>query len=182
MRRAGKRKELEGSKPVGKTGGQVAAQRKRISTCRRFVHSSVLQWPSASISGVLREFSKFNVQDTSPELQHEFCALWNEIARDPDARIEHQKFQGMSSGQFATHPFPYTKIPTRPQHYSHRPPAIMASICFRCPHIQCATSLAIIPTGLPPQSLLPFSRTMMLRPPLRLPFPYLHHSMPTKPS
>ena len=30
--------------------------RQRISTCRRFVHSSVLQWPSASISGVLREF------------------------------------------------------------------------------------------------------------------------------
>ena len=58
----------------------------------------------------------------------------------------------------------------------------MASICFRCPHIQCATSLAIIPTGLPPQSLLSFSRTMMLRLPLRLPFPYLHHSMPTKPS
>ncbi|KAH9025192.1 hypothetical protein EDB84DRAFT_1505022 [Lactarius hengduanensis] len=30
-------------------------------------------------SGVLIKASRFDVQDTSPELQHEFCALWNEI-------------------------------------------------------------------------------------------------------
>ena len=30
-------------------------------------------------STVLAEASKFDVQDMSPELQHEFCALWNQI-------------------------------------------------------------------------------------------------------
>ena len=28
---------------------------------------------------ILKEISKFNVQDTSPELRHEFCVLWNQI-------------------------------------------------------------------------------------------------------
>jgi hypothetical protein len=28
---------------------------------------------------VLKEASEFNAQDTTPELQHEFCALWNQI-------------------------------------------------------------------------------------------------------
>jgi hypothetical protein len=37
-------------------------------------------WPSA-ITSVLRAASRFNVQDTSPELQHEFCALWNQLVR-----------------------------------------------------------------------------------------------------
>ena len=32
-----------------------------------------------SFSAVLAEASKFEVQDMSPELQHEFCALWNQI-------------------------------------------------------------------------------------------------------
>jgi hypothetical protein len=30
-------------------------------------------------SDILQAASKFNVQDTSPELQHDFCALWNQI-------------------------------------------------------------------------------------------------------
>ena len=30
---------------------------------------------------ILKAASLFNVQDTSPELQHEFCALWNQIIR-----------------------------------------------------------------------------------------------------
>ena len=47
-------------------------------------------WPTYEFAAVLEEASKFNVQDTSPELQHEFCALWNEIvlkARTGDRRI-----------------------------------------------------------------------------------------------
>ncbi|KAH8993863.1 hypothetical protein EDB86DRAFT_1315867 [Lactarius hatsudake] len=36
-------------------------------------------WPSSGFSWVLDAASKFNVQDTSPELQHKFCALWNQI-------------------------------------------------------------------------------------------------------
>ena len=33
---------------------------------------------------VLEAASKFDVHDTSPELQHEFCALWNEVIRADD--------------------------------------------------------------------------------------------------
>ena len=36
-------------------------------------------WPQEEFSKVLEAASKFDVLDTSPELQHEFCALWNEV-------------------------------------------------------------------------------------------------------
>ena len=36
-------------------------------------------WPEVEFSKVLEAASKFDVLDTSPELQHEFCALWNQI-------------------------------------------------------------------------------------------------------
>ena len=36
-------------------------------------------WPREAFSRILKTASEFNVQDTSPVLQHEFCALWNEI-------------------------------------------------------------------------------------------------------
>ena len=36
----------------------------------------------AEFSKVLVAASKFDVLDTSPELQHEFCALWNEVTRE----------------------------------------------------------------------------------------------------
>ncbi|KAH9057266.1 hypothetical protein EDB87DRAFT_1686549 [Lactarius vividus] len=36
-------------------------------------------WPSYLFTGVLETISKFDPQDTSPELQREFCALWNQI-------------------------------------------------------------------------------------------------------
>ena len=51
-------------------------------TRQQFTHIRNPSWPSDTIAGVLRAASKFNVQNTSPELQHEFCALWNEIVRD----------------------------------------------------------------------------------------------------
>jgi hypothetical protein len=38
-------------------------------------------WPSPEFSKVLEAASKFDVLDTSPELQHEFCALWNQVIR-----------------------------------------------------------------------------------------------------
>ena len=37
------------------------------------------RWSQAAFFKVLRAASKFNVRDTSPGLQHEFCALWNHI-------------------------------------------------------------------------------------------------------
>ncbi|KAF8257264.1 hypothetical protein EI94DRAFT_1818439 [Lactarius quietus] len=40
-----------------------------------------LYWPWRQFSTVLEAASKFDVLDTSPELQHEFCALWNQIVR-----------------------------------------------------------------------------------------------------
>jgi hypothetical protein len=40
-------------------------------------------WPLAAFSSVLFAASKFDVLDTSPELQHEFCALWNQVTRMP---------------------------------------------------------------------------------------------------
>jgi hypothetical protein len=38
-------------------------------------------WPEHGILDILEAASKFNVEDTSPELQHEFCALWNQVVR-----------------------------------------------------------------------------------------------------
>jgi hypothetical protein len=36
-------------------------------------------WPLYEFSKVIKEASKFDVLNTSPELQHEFCALWNQV-------------------------------------------------------------------------------------------------------
>jgi hypothetical protein len=44
-------------------------------------------WPYDEFSNVLLAACKFDVLDTSPELQHEFCALWNELVRPADVRI-----------------------------------------------------------------------------------------------
>ena len=53
-------------------------------TRQQFIHIREPSWPSKAISDVLRAASKFNInaQNTSPELQHEFCALWNQIVRE----------------------------------------------------------------------------------------------------
>ena len=50
-------------------------------TRQQFIHFGNTSWPSDAISDVLEVASKFNAQDTSAELQHGFCALWNEIVR-----------------------------------------------------------------------------------------------------
>ena len=55
-------------------------------TRQQFHDFRYLPWPGFEFSDYLVKASKFNVQDTSPELQHDFCALWNEIIlgeRDP---------------------------------------------------------------------------------------------------
>jgi hypothetical protein len=51
-------------------------------TRQQFIHIRNPSWPSKAISNVLRAASNFNVQDTSPILQHKFCALWNQIVRE----------------------------------------------------------------------------------------------------
>ncbi|KAH9031390.1 hypothetical protein EDB83DRAFT_2525764 [Lactarius deliciosus] len=57
--------------------------------CQQFNHFRKPFWPRFWIWDVLYAASKFDVQDTSPELQHEFCSLWNQIvfkARNDDDR------------------------------------------------------------------------------------------------
>ena len=48
-------------------------------TRQQFTHHQTRPWPKDEFWQVLDSLSKFNVQDTSPELQHEFCALWDHI-------------------------------------------------------------------------------------------------------
>ena len=50
-------------------------------TRQQFVHIQNPSWPSEAIANVLEGASRFNVQGTSPKLQHEFCALWNQVIR-----------------------------------------------------------------------------------------------------
>ncbi|KAN0140458.1 hypothetical protein V8E53_001667 [Lactarius tabidus] len=46
---------------------------------QQFSHFEKPSWPSSQFSWVLSAASKFHGHDTSPELQHKFCALWNQI-------------------------------------------------------------------------------------------------------
>ncbi|KAI9448639.1 hypothetical protein BJY52DRAFT_1365554 [Lactarius psammicola] len=48
-------------------------------TRQQFRHYWKWSWPTHGFSEVLEAASKFNVQDTSRELRHDFCALWNHI-------------------------------------------------------------------------------------------------------
>ena len=54
------------------------------------------RWP-LDISRVLEEASKLNVQDTSPELQHNFCALWNQIVLQVQNNINNWSESSMAS-------------------------------------------------------------------------------------
>ena len=44
-------------------------------------------WPNFEFPKVLEAASKFDVLDTSPELQHEFCGLWNQVLHT--AAVDH---------------------------------------------------------------------------------------------
>ncbi|KAH9054789.1 hypothetical protein EDB87DRAFT_1834605 [Lactarius vividus] len=48
-------------------------------TRQQFSHYREESWPASGFLDVLRAASAFEVQETSFELQHEFCALWNQI-------------------------------------------------------------------------------------------------------
>jgi hypothetical protein len=60
-------------------------------TRQQFTHFGRSSWPTSNFQNILEEVSEFNVQDTSPEVQHEFCALWNQIVlkarNDNDRKI-----------------------------------------------------------------------------------------------
>ena len=48
---------------------------------QQFTYLRKASWPCWGVARALRSASKFDVQDTSPELQHEFCAIWNQTVR-----------------------------------------------------------------------------------------------------
>ena len=50
-------------------------------TCQQLHHFKDPSWPSDKFSKVLRAASKFKVRQASPELQHRFCSLWNQILK-----------------------------------------------------------------------------------------------------
>jgi hypothetical protein len=56
---------------------------------QQFTHFQNMSWPRHEFSFVLSAASELNVQDTSPELQHDFCALWNQIVREVNHRNDH---------------------------------------------------------------------------------------------
>ena len=57
-------------------------------------HFGNMSWPSPEVSKVLGSASIFDVQNTSLTLQHEFCALWNQVVR---------KAQGDEDWKIANH-------------------------------------------------------------------------------
>jgi hypothetical protein len=59
---------------------------------QQFIHFGKPSWPQYDFSFVLGKASKFNAQDTLPELQHEFCALWNQIVR----KVQHRDDRAMA--------------------------------------------------------------------------------------
>ncbi|KAN0127275.1 hypothetical protein V8E53_014879 [Lactarius tabidus] len=50
---------------------------------QQFIHHRNPSYPRYQILGVIKAACQFNVKDTSPELQHDFCALWNQVIQTP---------------------------------------------------------------------------------------------------
>ncbi len=48
-------------------------------TRKQFTHLGNQSWPWSEFANVLESASKFNVQNSSTRLRHEFCTLWNQI-------------------------------------------------------------------------------------------------------
>jgi len=89
-------------------------------TRQQFSHYWKQSWPEDGFSKVLEAASKFNVQDTLPELQHEFCALWNQIVLI--TMIGGWRF--LPWDRFATFSSLCIEVPILPQHDSPPPRAM----------------------------------------------------------
>ena len=104
------------------------------ATRQQFAHFKKSSWPDHKFRFVLAAASKFDVQDTSPELQHEFCALWNQIVRKaqndnnrqiafhtlaPISKVYIALHQGTDSAptQFSTFTIHYDDIMSDPSSY-----------------------------------------------------------------
>ena len=73
-------------------------------TRQQFSHYGKPSWPSLEFSEILEAASKFDVQGTSPKLQHEFCTLWNQIILDNDHSIAFEILGPIRSVYIALHP------------------------------------------------------------------------------
>jgi hypothetical protein len=87
-------------------------------TCQQFTHFRELSWPSDKFSKVLRSASKFKVEETSPELQRGFCALWNQIVK----KAQDDDDDGAKIAAFILRPIykVYVEIHQRPHVASRR--------------------------------------------------------------
>ena len=63
--------------------------------CQQFNHSRNPSWPKHQFSEFLEAGSKFDAQNTSPKLQHDFCALWNQVVA---AQLEDNNLWFMTTG------------------------------------------------------------------------------------
>ncbi|KAF8260895.1 hypothetical protein EI94DRAFT_1811109 [Lactarius quietus] len=82
-------------------------------------------WPWSEFSNVLKAASKFNSLDTSPELQHDFCDLWNQIVR----KVQEDTIAfGVLPWKIRNFSLLYTKAPILPQHIS--PPLLAITMTF----------------------------------------------------
>jgi hypothetical protein len=82
-------------------------------------------WPWYEFSKVLEAASKFDVLDTSPELQHEFCALWNQVTRGAVG----QSSPSIFSDRFATFISRSIYTPIPPQQHSMLPLVTTITSC-----------------------------------------------------
>ena len=69
-------------------------------TCQQLNNFKLSSWPTDKFSKVLRAASKFKVQQTSPELQRGFCALWNHIVQ----KAQHDEDDGPKIAQYILRP------------------------------------------------------------------------------
>ena len=49
---------------------------------QQYIHFRKPSWPRIAFFSLLAAASNFDPKDTSPKLQHNFCALWNQIVRE----------------------------------------------------------------------------------------------------
>ena len=111
-------------------------------------------------SGILSSLSKFDIRNTLPGLQHDFCTLWNEIAQEARNQGSFSTPAPRFSVRFATFTSPYIKAPMLPdcvlcfhrQSRLHSGPAIVVSTVRHrqssprlhhscsCCHIRCCSS------------------------------------------
>ena len=56
---------------------------------QQFTHFKKPYWPKYDFTSVLEAASNLDVEDTSPELQHEFCVLWNQTVNETQEGDDH---------------------------------------------------------------------------------------------